>query len=279
MHSEENRRADRNTEPSGRAARSGAGIQARWGQALLARIEWRGDEVVLDAGCGAGRLFPAILERIPRGRLDAVDSDAKLLAAARQQMETLRPAIPVRLFQQSLTELRLCDGTAGEPCLPEMVEVVLANGVFHWIGDKIGLFSHLIQLLRPDGRLLAMAGGEKHLQRIRAAAYQAARRTGVEGEIAQWLGTFHLTPAVEMKNLAKVCGFRQVRVTEQADDEIFPGREAFLAAASNFLFRSLRQSLAPGRIGPFLDAFADSAQTLLSGWRLDAVRQCLEARR
>lgn len=259
------------------------GIQERWGRALLDRVEWRGDESVLDAGCGSGRLFPALLARIPKGKLTGVDSDAEMLAGARLQIEALRPAIPVQLVQQSLTNLYLCDGSgAGSgamPCLPGMVDVILANGVFHWIGDKIGLYSHLIHLLRPEGRLLAESGGERHLQRVRAAAYRAARQTGLENEVGQWLSRFQLVPPAETKNHAKVCGFRQVRVSEQPDEVVFPDRAAFLQAASGLLFRSLRTAVEPGQWTGFLEAFSGNVHELLGGWRLDAVRQSLEARR
>lgn len=272
MHSETN------PSPSATEPRP-QGIQERWGRALLDRVEWRGDESVLDAGCGSGRLFPALLARIPQGTLTGIDSDAEMLAGARQQLEALRPAIPVRLLQQSLTNLYLCDGGAVTPCLPEMVDVILANGVFHWIGDKIGLYAHLIQLLRPDGRLLAESGGERHLQRVRAAAYRAARQTGLENEAAQWLGRFQLESPAETKNHAKVCGFRQVLASEQPDVVTFPDRAVFLQVSSVFLFRSLRAGVEPRQFTEFLDAFAEHVHELLGGWRLDAVRQSLEARR
>ena len=40
------------------------------------RLELDGDEVVLDAGCGSGRVTAQLLERLPRGRVIAVDNSA-----------------------------------------------------------------------------------------------------------------------------------------------------------------------------------------------------------
>lgn len=269
---------EKNPGPSATGPRP-QGLQERWGRALLERVEWRGDEAVLDAGCGSGRLFPALLTRIPHGKLFGVDADAEMLAAAHKQLETLQPAIPAQVLRQSLTNLSLCDGSAVTDCLPEAVDVILANGVFHWIGDKIGLYSHLIHLLRPEGRLVAESGGERHLQRVRSAAYRAGQQSGLANEVAQWLGRFHLEPVAESKNHAKVCGFRQVRVAEQPDEVIFPDRAAFLQVSSALLFRSLRRETETEQFETFLHAFADTAHELLGGWRLDAVRQSLDARR
>src|ERR1044071_5127472 len=62
--------------------------QGRWGASVLERLELRGDETVLDAGCGSGRVTAQLLERLPRGRVIAVDNSAAMLAQAR---DTLAP--------------------------------------------------------------------------------------------------------------------------------------------------------------------------------------------
>ena len=41
----------------------------RWGAAVLDRLALDGDERVLDAGCGTGRVTEALAERLPRGRV------------------------------------------------------------------------------------------------------------------------------------------------------------------------------------------------------------------
>src|SRR5438552_2711228 len=56
------------------------------GRGVLARLDLRGDETVLDAGCGSGRITRALLERLPRGRVVAVDANASMLEAASQRL-------------------------------------------------------------------------------------------------------------------------------------------------------------------------------------------------
>ncbi len=38
------------------------------GRAVVDRLSLRGDETVVDAGCGSGRVTQALLERLPRGQ-------------------------------------------------------------------------------------------------------------------------------------------------------------------------------------------------------------------
>src|SRR5215467_12842288 len=42
---------------------------AAWGANVLDRLVLRGDETVLDAGCGSGKVTAQLLERLPRGRV------------------------------------------------------------------------------------------------------------------------------------------------------------------------------------------------------------------
>lgn len=43
--------------------------QEDWGREVLDRLELTGEETVLDAGCGSGRVTRLLLERLPRGRV------------------------------------------------------------------------------------------------------------------------------------------------------------------------------------------------------------------
>jgi len=46
--------------------------QAEWGKAVLDRMQLRGDETVVDAGCGSGRVTELLLERLPEGHVKLV---------------------------------------------------------------------------------------------------------------------------------------------------------------------------------------------------------------
>ena len=60
--------------------------QARWGAEVLGRLPLEGDETVLDAGCGTGRVTELLLARLPRGRVVALDASAAMLEQARERL-------------------------------------------------------------------------------------------------------------------------------------------------------------------------------------------------
>lgn len=60
--------------------------QLVWAREQLERLELTGDEVVLDAGCGSGRVTLELVQRVPRGRVYAVDASASMVAHARSAL-------------------------------------------------------------------------------------------------------------------------------------------------------------------------------------------------
>ena len=75
--------------------------QQEWGATVVARLSLRGDETVLDAGAGTGRVSEMVLERLPHGRLIAVDGSASMAARARERL----PADRVSVICADLLEL------------------------------------------------------------------------------------------------------------------------------------------------------------------------------
>jgi len=138
-----------------------SGPQTAWGQKVLSRLSVHGDERTIDAGCGSGRLTGELLERLPRGRLVAIDRSWNMLMTARAN---LRPAFGARVsfVQVSMPDLPFSN----------WADLVFSTATFHWIKDHAALFQNLLQALRPGGRLMAQCGGGPNLARAHALAEQ-----------------------------------------------------------------------------------------------------------
>ncbi|CAN5514465.1 hypothetical protein BH18ACT1_BH18ACT1_10740 [soil metagenome] len=54
--------------------------QEDWARTVLDRLPLRGDETVLDAGCGSGRVTRLLLERLPDGHVVGVDAAPSMIA-------------------------------------------------------------------------------------------------------------------------------------------------------------------------------------------------------
>lgn len=133
--------------------------QFGWGMEVLERLELRGDEYALDAGCGSGRVTEQLLKRLPGGRMLAVDGSMAMIEKARERLGNRASYSVV-----DLTELEV----------EERVDLVFSTATFHWILDHERLFERLHAALRPGGRLVAQCGGEgnvaQHAEAIEAVA-------------------------------------------------------------------------------------------------------------
>jgi trans-aconitate 2-methyltransferase len=133
-----------------------AGMQERWGLGVLDRLPLEGDETVLDAGCGSGRMTRHVLARVPRGRVIGVDAAPSMIEHARSE---LGDDERLELIVADLAELEL----------DEPVDAVFSNATFHWVLDHDRLFRRLHAALRPGGRLEAQCGGEGNVAEFERA--------------------------------------------------------------------------------------------------------------
>jgi trans-aconitate 2-methyltransferase len=131
--------------------------QARWGSAVLDRLPLRGDERVLDAGCGTGRVTAALAERLPRGSVVALDASPAMIEEARRRLASFGDRI----------EYATADLSRPLP-IHGTVDAVLSTATFHWVTDHDALFANLAAVIRPGGVLVAQCGGSGNIANLGA---------------------------------------------------------------------------------------------------------------
>jgi len=183
----------------------------KWAEAVLERLPLRGDETLLDAGCGSGRVTEMLLDRV--ARVIAVDGDANMVAKARERL-----GARAEVEQQDLLELRVDDP----------VDAIFSNAVFHWVPDHDRLFARLHAALRPGGRLVAQCGGHGNIAKVReisgpgpwlyATGEETEARLRAAGfrEARAWLEPWPVVPPEPRTFLATVC-LRTVPDAERED--------------------------------------------------------------
>jgi trans-aconitate 2-methyltransferase len=175
----------------------GAPVQA-FGHALLDRLGLRGDEAVLDAGCGSGAVTKSLLDRLPNGRVVGVDGSEAMIDAAR---ELLGDDPRVTLQVADLVDLEL----------DEPVDLVFSSAVFHWIADHDALFGRLHAALKPGGRLLAQCGGHGNIADVRQGLAVAMAEEPFATHFGDWKGPWNFSPPHLACERLLAAGFEDVR--------------------------------------------------------------------
>ncbi len=138
-----------------------AANQEEWGREVLSRLELSGNETVLDAGCGSGRVTRLLLERLPEGHVIGVDGSPSMIDEARANLDEFPDQVDLRVAD--LTKLELA----------QPVDAIFSNATFHWIDDHALLFRRLHAVLRPGGQLEAQCGGEGNVAEWKRAIESA----------------------------------------------------------------------------------------------------------
>jgi trans-aconitate 2-methyltransferase len=193
-----------------------SGPQLSWGKKVLGRVKLRGDEWVLDAGCGTGRLTADLLEALPRGRVVGVDLSQNMIRTAREHLCPAHDSV-VRFTVADLQQLPFLGAFDG----------IFSTAAFHWVPDHEQLFHSLRAALRPGGWLIAQCGGGPNLARLR----QRARVVGSSSKFSPYLGDFQepwfFSDAETAAVMLKKAGFEEVETSVEP-------AHTFLETASRF---------------------------------------------
>jgi trans-aconitate 2-methyltransferase len=178
-----------------------SGPMEAMGAKVLDRLPLEGNETVLDAGCGTGRVTALLCERLPEGRVLAVDADAAMVAACRATLGEQVDAGHVEVRQADLLELSL----------EEPVDAVLSTATFHWILDHDRLFARLFAALKPGGRLVAQCGGHGNIASVLGAADAVAAGGPWADRFEGWVRPSRMATAEETAEKLAAAGFTDVR--------------------------------------------------------------------
>jgi len=101
------------------------------------RVQWQGDETVLDAGCGPGRYFSYFQQNLPDATYIGLDYSTSMVSGHPAQS---------RLVRGALDTIPLPDNT---------FDVVMANHVLYMLPDIELAIQELQRVLKPNGVLVS----------------------------------------------------------------------------------------------------------------------------
>ncbi len=243
--------------------------QVSWGKKVLARVSLRGDERLLDAGCGTGRLTRDLLEALPTGHVVALDVSQNMLDEARAYLE---PDFPgrVEFLRRDLLDLPFDSEFDG----------IFSTASFHWVLDHDRLSRNLHRALKPGGWLIAQCGGGKNIARLLARAHRLMEPPPYAqyfaGHKSPWEYSDAETAALRLKN----AGFEQIETSLEEAPTPFPSAPEFHQFVENVILRHHLQRIPDASVREeFMTKLTSEFANDNPPFLIDYVRLNLKARR
>jgi len=213
-------------------------VQQAWARELIARLNLRGDEHVLDVGCGDGKVTAEIARAVPHGSVVGIDASVEMIAFGRKQFPTKRnPNLKFRVC-----DARKISGSAGirggkfaagphragrDAGAP--FDLIFSNAALHWVDDHQAFLRGAASVLKSGGRLMISCGG-------RGNAHDVFLALRPELRLKRWRNFFRRIPKPyffyrpsDYEKWLPQFAFKPIGIRLVPKDAIYAGHDKFVA--------------------------------------------------
>jgi trans-aconitate methyltransferase len=178
----------------GERYRENSDPQERFALKGLERLALKGNELVLDVGCGDGRITAEIARHVPAGRVLGIDASPNMIAAC----------VEAHRAHANLS-FRVANAAAFRA--EEAFDAAVSFSALHWVADLRAALGCIHDALKPGGGLVIGMGGA-HQKEIAEVFVRERWR----GRMAGRGRSFHGRTREELAGALSACGFVEVHV-------------------------------------------------------------------
>ena len=187
--------------------------QERAAEAVLSRLRLRGDESILDIGCGDGKVTAKLAALVSQGKVTGIDSSAEMIDFARNSYPSTQfPSLSFeRIDAQNLDYNHEFDLVVSFACL-------------HWIKDHVAVLRGIKQSLKPSGKMIIQCGGRGIGDDIFTLTREIIRSDKWSRYFQDYSNPHGIYGADDYHAWLRQIGLDELNVSVNAKDMILPGR-------------------------------------------------------
>jgi len=182
--------------------------QAVWAQELIEKIRLKGNESILDIGCGDGKITNA-LSYLTSGEVVGIDFSHEMIAYAKA---TFSKPLFMQMDAQALN-------------FNKRFDVVFFNAALHWAKDHKAILQGISKALKPEGRAILQMGGAGNGEKVFEALHNILPDYAAYFEGFEMPYTFHSDTTYEV--LLNEIGFSSYNAHLVFKDMVHEDRKAF----------------------------------------------------
>lgn len=180
--------------------------QKEWGNSLIEGLELKGNESILDLGCGDGSLTENLALLVPDGRVLGIDASAGMIKTAekcvRDNLQFVRMDINSIDFNNEF-------------------DVIFSNAALHWIIDHRMLLKNAFRALKPGGVIAWNFAGKGTCNSF----FKIVREIMSEDKYQRYFTDFewpwYMPSKSDYEKMVDLVGFTKISIIEENKDRYF----------------------------------------------------------
>ena len=177
-------------------------IHEEWARKIILSKVWNGTEIIMDAGCGSGRITKILSEIVPFGKVYAIDNDQNMIKKAKDNLTGVSFK-NVRVIQSNLLDIDFGN-------INSMFNIIFSNAVLHWISDHHKIFQNFYDLLYPEGQLLIQCGGYGNLQKAISIFDDVRDSAEFNTYFYEWKDEWNFAKPLDTEKILKKIGYTDI---------------------------------------------------------------------
>ena len=180
--------------------------QREWGGDLIGGLSLRGDEAILDLGCGDGALTKRLAMLVPEGRVVGIDASEGMIRAAEK-----RAGGNLSFVRMDIRDLGF----------REQFDLIFSNAALHWVKDHGRLLKNSFRALKDCGHLLWDFAGDGNCSNF----FDVIRKEMESEEYGQYFKEFewpwYMPSREDYAKIVAASGFSSCNISEVNRDRFF----------------------------------------------------------
>jgi trans-aconitate 2-methyltransferase len=182
--------------------------QKDWGNRLIDELDLRGDETILDLGCGEGTLTARLASLVPHGGAVGMDSSSSMIGAARK-LETRN----LRFIVRDVDDLDFISG----------FDVIFSNAALHWVTDHDRLLVNVHRALKPGGLARFNFAGDGNCSNFFAVVREVMAEPRFVAYFEGWEWPWYMPTVDSYRQKVDATGLFDFKVWGEVADRSFTG--------------------------------------------------------
>ena len=174
----------------------------KWARNIILSRTWSGKEIIMDAGCGSGRITKILSTLVPCGKIYAIDIDENMIKKAKDNLKDFEN---VKVIQSNLLDINFNK-------IYSKFNIIFSNAVLHWVLDHYKVFKNFYDILFSDGQLLIQCGGYGNLQNAISTFNIVKDSADFKSYFSNWKEVWNFAKPDDTERILKEIGYRNIKV-------------------------------------------------------------------